>query len=609
MQIKLELLAPAKNKEIGIAAIDCGADAVYIAGPAYGAREAAGNSFEDLQELVQYAHRFGVKIYLVLNTILYDQELAEVEEYLWKAYEIGCDAIIIQDLGILKMNRPPIPLHASTQTNIRTVEQAQFLSSFGFERIILARELSLDQIQAIRQAVPCEIETFVHGALCVSYSGACYLSQKLARRSANRGCCIQACRGRYDLEDADGRLLARNKTLLSLKDFSGEEHLEALAERGVCSFKIEGRLKNESYVKNIVRHYRRLLDEIIDRHPDRYARASWGRVSGGFTPQPDATFNRGRTPFHLDGKRKKWCSMEAGKNIGERIGPLQNLQRKKDWAIFRIDTDKSLNNGDGLCLISTQGTVTGLRIEQISDGWIKTKNLPELTNGCLLFRNYNHAFEKELEKQMPQRLIAVRVSVTEQPDGLCFQAQSEDGRQASQVLAGPFDPARNSEMALENIRRQIEKKSDNYQFFLQDLHIHSYPFIPAARLNEVRRLLALNFEQQPAHPATFAVPVPTIQPQQKLLFQKAWNQQSQGNLNIANHLSRSLYEALGAPDQQAYELLPTPNSELMRCKYCLRFEMGQCTRGNDKRPWYLINQGYRLVVEFDCEKCEMIIRG
>ncbi len=609
MQIKLELLAPAKDKQIGIAAINCGADAVYIAGPAYGAREAAGNSFEDLQELTAYAHRFGVKVYLVLNTILYDHELPEAEYYLQQAYRIGCDAVIVQDLGILKMKRPPIPLHASTQTNIRTVEQARFLASFGFERIILARELSVQQIQQIRQAVDCEIETFVHGALCVSYSGACYLSQKLAGRSANRGSCIQACRGRYDLEDADGNLLARNKTLLSLKDFSGDDHLEALAQAGVCSFKIEGRLKNESYVKNIVRHYRRLLDQLIDRYPDRYARASWGTVSGGFTPNPDYTFSRGRTSFFLDGKRQKWCSMDAGKNIGEPIGELHHLQIKQDWATFRIKTDKLLHNGDGLCLVTDRGEVTGFRIEQVQDGVIKSKALPELKNGRMLYRNFNHSFEKDLEKQMPQRIIPIVLDLTQDADGLLLLAHRPDGTRATCRIEGPFDAAKNEAMALENIRRQLEKKSNCYQFFLRDCRIQACPFIPASRLNEARRTLADAFDRQPAPQNTRHLPAPIITPAQQTLSRLAWESQRSGNLNIANRLSRELYQELDMAPQEAYEIHPEAGAELMRCKYCLRHEMGRCTKGKDTRPWYLINQGYRLTVEFDCEKCEMVIRG
>ena len=609
MQLKLELLAPAKDKQIGIAAIDCGADAVYIAGPAYGAREAAGNSFDDIAELTTYAHRFGAKIFLVLNTILFDAELADAEAYLWEAYRIGCDAVIVQDLGILSLNRPPIPLHASTQTNIRTVEQAQFLASFGFERIILARELSIDQIRAIRSHVDCEIETFVHGALCVSYSGACYLSQKLAGRSANRGCCIQACRGRYDLEDADGKILARNKALLSLKDFSGLNHLEQLANAGVCSFKIEGRLKNESYVKNIVRHYRQALDALIEAHPDRFARASWGRVHGGFEPNPDYTFSRGRTPFHLDGKRGKWCSMEAGKSLGEPLGKLTQLQRKGDSATFRIEAQTALANGDGLCFLRNNGEVVGLRIEQVSQGWVKTKNLPDLENGRLLYRNYNLLFEKALDKQMPERLIDIDLLVSQYSEGLFFQAISEEGRRAEIRLNGPFDPARNEELAQDNIRRQLGKKSGIYRFSVKELNLVDYPFIPAARLNEVRRSLAEAFDALPAQPNTAVLPIPQPDTRQKELAQKAWAAQSHGCQNLSNHLSQALYEALGFEKQVAYELAPQADAELMRCKYCLRFEMGQCTRGKDRRPWYLINKGYRLRIEFDCEKCEMVIRG
>ena len=327
MQLALELLAPAKNKDIGIAAVSCGADAVYMAGPSFGAREAAGNTMDDVAETVRYAHRFGAKVYLTVNTILYDNELAEAEVLIREAVRAGVDALIVQDLAVLKMDIPPIPLFASTQCDIRTPEKARLLESLGFVRLILARELSLEQIRSIRSAVLCDLEFFVHGALCVSYSGQCYLSRRLTGRSANRGACAQACRSLYDLEDGDGKVLQRGVSLLSLKDLRLDGRIPDLVAAGITSFKIEGRLKNASYVKNVVRHYSDRLDEFIAAHPESYRRASYGKLYGGFKPDVDATFNRGYTEFNIDGVRGDWNSADAARSTGEYLGTVSGLRR------------------------------------------------------------------------------------------------------------------------------------------------------------------------------------------------------------------------------------------------------------------------------------------
>ena len=318
--VKLELLAPAKTSDIGIAAIDCGADAVYIAGPAFGARAAAGNPTSDIASLTAYAHKFSARIYATVNTIVYEDELAQAQKMIWDLYDAGVDALIVQDLGITRMELPPIELHASTQCAIRTPQQAAALASLGFRRLILERQLSLDEIRAIRAAVPdTELEFFVHGAICVCYSGNCYLSQYLAGRSANRGACIQACRSLYDVVDGEGRVLVKDRAILSPKDYRLDGRLEELADAGICSFKIEGRLKNDSYVKNLCRHYRGRIDEICARRPE-YVKASSGTLEGGFSPNPEATFNRGYTQFFIDGERHRWNSLESTKSLGEYIG-------------------------------------------------------------------------------------------------------------------------------------------------------------------------------------------------------------------------------------------------------------------------------------------------
>ena len=358
---QLELLAPARDIQVGIAAIDCGADAVYIAGPQFGARQAAGNSIEDIRQLCTYAHRFGARIFVALNTILYDEELEAAYRQMIEVQEAGADALIIQDMAVIEMvmngigdfrEKISIPLHASTQCAIRTPEQAAFLESLGFSRLILERELSLEQIRSIRNAVTCELEFFVHGALCVCYSGQCYLSEKIAGRSANRGACIQACRSRYDLTDASGKVLVRDKALLSLKGYNLRDRLEELAEAGITSFKIEGRLKNASYVKNVVRDYSLALDDITGRYPDLYERGSFGTVRGGFTPDTAKTFNRGYTQLFLDGQRGKWAAMDAAKSMGEEIGRISGISRDGSTLTVNLSRrDIVLNNGDGFsCL-------------------------------------------------------------------------------------------------------------------------------------------------------------------------------------------------------------------------------------------------------------------
>jgi putative protease len=342
----LELLAPARTADIGVAAIDCGADAVYIAGPAFGARQAAGNPVEDIRRLCEYAHRFGVRIYVTFNTLVYDEEIPQARRLLQELQEAGVDALIVQDAAVTRLAPEGMILHASTQCAIRTPEKARFTESLGYGRLVLERELSLSQIRAVREAVDAELECFVHGALCVCYSGQCYLSEHLAGRSANRGACIQACRSLYDLEDAEGRVLARNKALLSLKDFNLIHRLEDLAEAGADSFKIEGRLKSVSYVRNVVRAYSDALDALVRRHPDKYRRASFGTLRGGFSPDLRKTFNRDYTELFLDGVRGEWAAMDAPKSMGEYIGTAGRL-RPGVVTVQPTDPSLALHNGDG----------------------------------------------------------------------------------------------------------------------------------------------------------------------------------------------------------------------------------------------------------------------
>ena len=433
----LELLAPARNADIGIAAIDCGADAVYIAGPAFGARQAAGNSMEDIRRLTEYAHRFGARIFLTLNTILFDNELAEAERLLAEAKDAGVDAIIAQDLAVWELT--DLPVHASTQCAIRTPEKARLYEGIGASRLVLEREMSLDQIRAIRSSVNCELEFFVHGALCVCYSGQCYMSERIAGRSANRGECIQACRSLYDLVDEDGNVLVRNKALLSLKDYNLKDRLKDLAEAGICSFKIEGRLKNISYVRNVVRAYSLALDELVAANPGKYRRVSFGRSEGGFTPDLAKTFNRGYTQLFLDGKRSgNWSSMDAPKSIGEEVGTVvyitpsgparQTLSTGKKMAFLtgkRPDNENvtitvqqknpadRLQNGDGFSFLSKgRGEIVGFRGDVCQGNRITCRNVTGLYPGAKLYRNLNNAFEKELNSDLPVRRISVSVDIS-----------------------------------------------------------------------------------------------------------------------------------------------------------------------------------------------------
>ena len=612
----LELLAPARDLQIGIAAIDCGADAVYIAGPQFGARQAAGNSIEDIRSLCGYAHMFGVKIFITLNTILYDSELEEAYRFMLDVQEAGADAIIVQDLAVIEMARKGIsgrfeplriPLHASTQCSIRTPEQARWLESLGFSRLILERELSLEQIRAIRDAVSCELEFFVHGAICVCYNGQCYLSENISGRSANRGSCIQACRSRYDLVDASGKVIVRDKALLSLKDYNLRGRLRELAQAGITSFKIEGRLKNESYVRNVVRDYSIALDRLVSG--GQYVRESYGYVSGGFTPDTSKTFNRGYTELFLDGKRGKWAAMDAAKSMGEHIGTVMSIGRT--GVEVRLRKEVVLGNGDGFSFVSRHGKVEGFRGDVCSGNTIRCKILPSLFAGAELYRNINAAFEKEIERQACIREIRVSVSLEFMQNNGTWScratALSEDGREVSAVFEAGDQRADNQDRMNSMLAAQIGKSAGHYRFSLDATDApEGLPFMSASALNGVRRTLAEKLDSTPMtgrpllnRPLTDAVPAEF--PSGTATYKQ----------NISNRLSESVYQACGAKSAEpAYELSHTPGAELMRTKYCIRHELGMCPvhqGAKDSGPLFLLNNGRRLALHFDCRRCEMTV--
>lgn len=567
----LELLAPARGKDIGLAAIDCGADAVYIAGPAFGARHAAGNSIDDIRQLCEYAHRFGVRIFATVNTLLREEERPRAQEMVSALEEAGVDALIVQDPAVLSMSENLV-MHASTQCAIRTVEKARGLESLGFGRLVLERELSLEQIRAIVQSVHTEIECFVHGALCVCYSGQCYLSEYLTGRSANRGECAQPCRSLYDLEDASGKVLEKNKALLSLKDFNLLSRLEDLAGAGVCSFKIEGRLKNESYVRNVVKAYSEALDALVEKYPEQYCRASFGKVKGGFTPDLDKTFNRGYTQLFLDGKRGEWASLDAPKSMGEYVGTVRRL-RPDGITLQAASPGLQLSNGDGFAFVNSEGGITGFRADVCEGLSIRCRRPEGLREGMKLYRNISAAFERQLEAGKTRRELAVSLQVKLGNGMLTATAVSEDGREASLSQPLPADVSRDPDRMLLSLKEQLAKKTAHYAFQKPSVTIEGpLPFLPVSALNAVRRLLAEKLDRLPVK----ALP---------------------------------LYR--GTPsDSSTFQLTYSSDGQLMRSKYCIRYELGLCPRqGKVKKaePLFLVNRKQRLRLCFDCAVCEMTV--
>lgn len=686
----LELLAPARNADIGIAAIDCGADAVYIAGPAFGARQAAGNSMEDIRRLTEYAHRFGARIFLTLNTILFDNELAEAERLLAEAKDAGVDAIIAQDLAVWELT--DLPVHASTQCAIRTPEKARLYEGIGASRLVLEREMSLDQIRAIRSSVDCELEFFVHGALCVCYSGQCYMSERIAGRSANRGECIQACRSLYDLVDGSGNVLVRNKALLSLKDYNLKDRLQDLADAGICSFKIEGRLKNISYVRNVVRAYSLALDELVAANPEKLRRVSFGRSEGGFTPDLAKTFNRGYTQLFLDGKRSGyWSSMDAPKSVGEEVGTVvsiapmrQNFSNGKRPSEENItitlrmkNPGDRLQNGDGFSFLSKgRGEIVGFRGDVCQGNRITCRNVTGLYPGAKLYRNLSNAFEKELESNLPVRTIPVSVDISaivvpvtstssgteedrspslpkrlsEPTYSLKINAVRQDGRSVKLEREAGHNAAENPERMRGMFATQISKATGIYSFTLRSLEVEtpdgSLPFLPTSALNAIRRDLAAALEEMPcraipllvnqASSRTGNAEYPVLEPDVLSQVQDIQETTSNGphlsyKANIANHIARKIYMSLGASrTDDAFEISHRPDAELMRTKYCIRYELGLCPvhqagrqhgRANHtsgmvnppipssrKTNLYLTNNGKRYHLAFDCANCEMVVR-
>ena len=604
-QRKIELLAPAKNLECGIAAIDHGADAVYIGAPKFGARAAAVNSLEDIAALVEYAHLYNARIYVTVNTILKDEELQETEKMIWALFRAGVDALIVQDMGITGLNLPPIPLHASTQMDNRTVEKVRFLADVGFRQVVLARELSLREISKIHEACPdVPLEIFVHGALCVSYSGQCYVSQACFGRSANRGECAQFCRLPFSLVDAEGRVIVKDKHLLSLKDLNQSDELEALLDAGASSFKIEGRLKDVSYVKNVTAAYRRKLDAIFARRKE-YARASSGSCRYAFNPQLDKSFSRGFTHYYLHGRTKDVFSFDTPKSLGEEMGTMKEARGN----YLTVAGLKSFNNGDGVCYIDEQGRLQGFRINRVEGNKLYPQEMPRIKPRTVLYRNFDQEFEKILARKSSERRIAVSVRLTDTPFGFALTLTDEDDNSVTLSLAREKEPARTPQE--ENLKTQLAKFGNTpFEAVRIDIDFAGNWFLPASVLADFRRQAVeklisarrINYRRE------LFVLKPTAHafPQSTLTYLG----------NVMNAQAVSFYAGHGvASIAPAFERAPAEKAVLMFCKHCLRYSMGWCPvhqreRSPYREPYYLVStDGKRFRLEFDCKNCQMKVNA
>ena len=617
---KLELLAPAKDLKCGIAAIDCGADAVYIGAARFGARQAVGNSIDDINELCEYAHKFGCKVYVTVNTIIYDNELEDTQKLLNELGRIGVDAILVQDMGITKLQLPQnVALHASTQTDNRSAEKVEWLARHNFDRVVLARELSLEEIRNIHRRVPqTELEVFVHGALCVSYSGVCYASEYCFGRSANRGACAQFCRMKFDLTDKDGNEIINQAHLLSLKDMCRIDSLEQLADAGVTSFKIEGRLKDINYVRNVTAAYSNQLNEIISRRGSEYERASSGVCDIRFTPNLNKTFNRGFTDYFLNGRTSDLASFYTPKAMGEYVGKVKEIRGNS----FNVAGTTSFANGDGLCFINSNNELEGFRINRAEGNRLFPLRMPRgLRKGIALYRNSDQLFEKELNGDNVQRKLGIRINIKASAEGLHIEAKTCDEKLHINLQKDiSLEKAQKSQV--DNIKRQISKFG-NTIFTVEDVIVEptDFPwFIPNSILAEIRRqatdelmgrLSEMSENQKDTKTNDQAQQLPD---NGKVSFHSISSYQQPYMYNIANRLAHSFYEQEGMSDiTPAFEIRKPSSPLVMQCRYCLRHELGQCKKSHKqsgllKEPLHLrLADGRTFRLEFDCKKCQMNI--
>jgi len=602
----IELLAPAKDLETGKAAINCGADAVYIGAARFGAREAAGNDLADIAALSAYAHRYWARVYVVLNTLLYDEELPLAQQMIGQLYESGVDALIIQDAGLLELDLPPLPLFASTQMHNHTPARVAFLEKVGFQRAILARELTLEQIRAIRAATKIELEAFVHGALCVSYSGQCYMSCAIGGRSGNRGQCAQPCRRSYDLVDGAGAVVMQNRHLLSLKDLNLSGDLGPLLESGITSFKIEGRLKDKSYVMNVVAAYRQKLDALLEKRG--LQAASSGRVIFDFAPDPRKTFNRGFTRYFLNGRKEAVGSPDTPKSMGEPLGRVSKLG--KNW--FQLDGKSEIHRGDGLCFFLAGGGLAGTTVNDVQAGSVYPEKLEGLAVGTLVFRNHDHVFLNTLEKSKTERKIAVRFRLAPTRDGLALFAQDGDGNEGMFAIPLEHEVSEKPERAAAAIETQLRKLGGiefECTFVRNDLPEAWH--IPWGALNALRRgaLEELMQDRLRNHPRQRggARRNDAPYPLKTLGFEG----------NVLNAQARAFYARHGVTgiEPAAESGLDLSGRRVMTTKYCIKHQMGWCkTHPNPKappseppaEPLALVDEhGARFPLRFRCAECVM----
>lgn len=610
---EVELLAPAKSLKVGLAAIHSGADAVYIGAPAFGARRAASNSLEDIETLVKEAHKFYCRVFVTMNTLLYENELGEAEKLIWRLYEIGVDALIVQDMAILKMNLPPIALHASTQTHNYDIERIKFLDRVGFSRIVLARELGIEEIRKIRKEIKAEIEVFVHGALCVSFSGQCYMSEHIFGRSANRGECAQLCRQRWSLIDADGKRIFKDKHLLSLRDMNRVEYLKELADAGVTSFKIEGRLKDIDYVSNVTAYYSDKLNGCLGKS---YRRSGQGVSKPGFAPDLDKTFNRGYTDYFANGRTGDMTNIDTPKSMGKFVGTVERCKRNELYIKLSADVSgamQTINNGDGLCYIE-KGELVGIRVNRAEGNRLicamQAGAILNIKPGTKLYRNYDHNFTQQLEKGSAVRKIGASFSVTQEGGKLKILATDECGISVEYTSEKVFDFAQNPSQR-DRLVAQLSKFGDT-DFYCTGVEYmgEDVLFVPAADANLCRReALDLLMNERVA--------------KRPLLKQGALNltpgyitNTANWQCNIVNSQSRDFYFNNGCSViEDGFEISKQRKGKaVMTTKFCLLHEHGRClknrNRSNDwKLPLCLDSGKEQFLLKFDCPNCQMIIES
>ncbi len=610
---KLELMAPAKNADFGIEAIRHGADAVYIGGPAFGARHTAGNSIEDITRLCQFAHRYHAQVFVTINTILLDDELEEARRLIWAVYEAGADAIIVQDLGLLELDLPPIALHASTQMDNRVPAKVAFLEHVGFSQVVLARELSLSQIRAVAAETKMRLEFFIHGALCVAYSGQCYISEAYTDRSANRGECSQQCRMPGNLKTRQGDIIASNDHMLSLKDNNQTDNLEALIDAGIRSFKIEGRLKDLSYVKNVTAHYRQQLDAIMARRPE-FEPSSHGRCRYSFTPDPDKSFNRGKTDYFVNERKADIGDFRTPKYLGVEVGKVSKIG--KDF--IQVDSDTEFHNGDGLGFFAanyqkarlSDDKLTGFRVNRAEGNTLYLKNMPkDLYVGATLYRNKDQAFEALLAKESAERTLLLDFSLSNTQTGLALTAADRHGHQATVTADFEKQQAKDIGRNRESLGKHLAKLGNtDFRLGQMDLGDAEAVFVPASIINGLRRDAIAALDE--ARIQGYQRPTPWVRDDSARFPQRSLTYLG----NVANQKAKDFYTRHGVVSiRDAYEVRPVKgDAPLMITKHCIRYSYNMCPKevpGIKAEPLEMELGGKQFKLVFDCHKCEMLLVG